>query len=401
MTRKAIGMIATAAVALGATLAPSGMQPTKASRRDAHPLVARLSPGDHVFWRGPESADTHRYRFALEGRGARLRVAADGPWVGGFVRGRLIAPGGFRRSFTSWDEVFVRNPRPGTWRIVVDNGFGSVYRMRAKLETRRDLAWPHRPMWLKPNLRSMPPFDIRFFNPITYEGRTVTCHADEMVEEGGRRCLRLSVGPENVGAGAFELYLTPLVEATAGEATVVQHIMHSSNERMRLREAGTYEYHKTHRHYHYAGFASLKLLKVVDERRGELEMAGTGRKLGFCTADVIMTQFHRFAQDPRNSARSDCTATDGASIGLSRGWTDIYDGGTSGNYVEFGDNEDGLYVVRSGFDVRDMVDETNERDNFAYALIEVTGNRVKLLERGYGRDPWDPRKRVVRPWWRD
>ncbi len=104
---------------------------------------------------------------------------------------------------------------------------------------------------------------------------------------------------------------------------------------------------------------------------------------------------------PDGLGREHCNATDGAWIGLSRGWTDVYGWTTPGNYVEFGSNDDGLYVVRSAFDTRDLVDETNESDNHAYALIEVSGSRVDVLERGYGKDPWDPRKEVVRPWWRD
>ena len=367
----------------------------------APPLVATLGPGESAIWEGPAREGPHEFRIRIEPGGARLRFLGQTPHPFGSLTGRAVAPDGRRYGFSTTNEAFVANPQPGTWRVVVSTFAEDPFRVRAKLETKRDTTWPHKPMWLKPNLRSMPPYEFTFANPYTTQGETPTCHAEEMVEEGGRKCLRFSVGPENVGDGAFELYLTPLVEGTTGEATVIQHIRHSTGDRMKLRDAGTYEYHKTHGHYHYAGFASLDLLKVVDRSRGYLAPAGTGKKIGFCTFDVVVAQFHRFAQDARDSAENECNSTDGARIGLSRGWADIYGWTTSGNYVEFGSSEDGLYVVRSAFDTKDLVDETNERDNYAYALIDVQGTDVKVLERGYGKDPWDPAKEVVRPWWRN
>lgn len=371
-----------------------------AARPKPPPLVGTLAPGESTIWLGPEKKGVHRFRLELDGSGARLRVFGQTREPFGFLDGMVEAPDGRKYPFDSNSEAFVADPQPGTWTVVVERRFfDDPYRVRAKLETPQDVRGPDEPRWLKPNLRSMPPFQFTFRNPTVFgAGIPLSCGPDEVAEEGGRKCLRFSVGPENTGAGAFELYLTPLVDATVGEATVYQHVQHSSGRRLKILDAGTYEYHKTHGHYHYAGFASLELLRVG--RDGRLEPAGTGKKIGFCTVDVVVAQFERFAQDPQGSARNDCNRADGAWIGLSRGWTDIYDWSTSGNYVEFGANEDGRYVVRSGFDTEDLVDETNERDNYAYALIEVSGTRVKILERGYGKDPWDPRKEVVRPWWR-
>lgn len=361
--------------------------------------VATLSPGEAAFWEGRPSERPHEFRLEIPPGGARLRFLGQTSRPFGSLGGRAVAPDGRKYLFTTLTEAFIERPEAGTWLVVVDSP-NYPFRIRAKLESKRDTTWPHEDMWLKPNLRSMPPYEFTFANPYTAEGNVISCHAEEMAEEGGRKCLRFSVGPENTGDGAFELYLKPLVEGTTGEASVLQRIFHSSGKKMKLHDAGTYEYHKTHGHYHYAGFASLELLEVVDEERGYLAPAGTGKKIGFCTVDVMVAQFERFAQDPIDSAESNCNSTDGATIGLSRGWTDIYGWTTSGNYVEFGSNEDGLYVVRSGFDTKDFVDETNERDNYAYALIEVQGTDVKILERGYGKDPWDPAKQILEPWWK-
>ncbi len=38
--------------------------------------------------------------------------------------------------------------------------------------------------------------------------------------------------------------------------------------------------------------------------------------------------------------------------------------------------------------------ETVETDNTGYALVQVTGESVRIVERGQGDSPWDPRKKV-------
>ena len=77
-------------------------------------------------------------------------------------------------------------------------------------------------------------------------------------------------------------------------------------------------------------------------------------------------------------------------LGLTRGWGDVYRWQRPGQYVEFGDHGDGRYVVRAIVDKPGEVKETNERDNAGYALIQVTGENVTILERGQGHSPWDP-----------
>ena len=63
-------------------------------------------------------------------------------------------------------------------------------------------------------------------------------------------------------------------------------------------------------------------------------------------------------------------------------------------YVEFDGNGNGRYVVRSVVDEMDNVLESDDTDNVSYAYIEVQGDTVEILERGWGTDPWDDRKVV-------
>lgn len=34
-----------------------------------------------------------------------------------------------------------------------------------------------------------------------------------------------------------------------------------------------------------------------------------------------------------------------------------------------------------------------------YTYIKVKGDDITVLERGRGKDPWDPNKVIVRDWW--
>ncbi len=388
------------------------------------PLVASLHVGDEVFWHGPyiekraNPADCtaergegcHYYRLEVAEAADRLRVAIDYPMTAnGWVNLDLLSPdgdpvkqgpGGFYSS-----ETFVKKPQLGTWTVVVQAyGSKSAFRLRAKLET-LDRSTSGRRI-LAPNLRLEPPFEFRFRPPVTMIagvtagfGRSVTetCGVDEMVEESAHRCLRLSTGPQNTGDGPLEVRFSPVTDALTTEAPMYQ-LVHYSDGSVKERRAGTYEYHKMHGHYHFTGFAKLQLFRVIDPDRGEMEQAGDGNKSGFCFGDVLMNSWNRFIQDRAASSRSSCSDHFEAYMGLTRGWTDIYSWDTPGNYVEFGDNPDGLYVVRGSVDTDDMILETDESDNVSYAYINVKGDKVRILERGFGASPWDPHKEVFVDW---
>jgi hypothetical protein len=62
--------------------------------------------------------------------------------------------------------------------------------------------------------------------------------------------------------------------------------------------------------------------------------------------------------------------------------------------VEFGNNPDGLYVVRITIDPNHDVLQSSYAYSSSYALVKVTGDQVQELERGQGMSPWDPHKTV-------
>jgi hypothetical protein len=99
--------------------------------------------------------------------------------------------------------------------------------------------------------------------------------------------------------------------------------------------------------------------------------------------------------DPQFIRLSSCDVAGEGTMYLNRGWTDVYGWYLPGQYVEFGDNGDGEYVVRFEVDAGDTIKETNERDNVAYTWLTVNGKDIGILERGRGESPWDPQKQIV------
>ncbi|MFP5224079.1 MAG: hypothetical protein ACLGH3_00765, partial [Actinomycetota bacterium] len=122
------------------------------------------------------------------------------------------------------------------------------------------------------------------------------------------------------------------------------------------------------------------------------------------TGDVMMFSWFEFVQ-PRNGVDSGCvdeaassgtTRPLGTTMALNTGWADLYSWVQDGMYVEWDPaNVDGIYVVRAEADSKDWILENDEDDNTSYAMIEVTGSDIVVLERGLGTSPWDPNKQIV------
>lgn len=407
-----------------------------------------LAVGDAVFWEGPFVQDAtvfwelcdavgpcFDYAFELAESGARLRVAIDYPdyediWAFGLYSpsGQLlplvydpvsdVAQDGAQNQATAdlncCDyslELSIDLPEAGIWKVRVApvDVHSSSFRMRAKLEAVP--INPDPPVVRSPDLRMLPPFAFTFAaparqvrlpvgTPLRYQRLDVagqqpmSCTVDETIENGARRCLRFSVGVENVGDGPLDLRFAPVAD---GSSAMSQRV-HSSDGTWVDGPAGTYVFHKTHLHYHYTDMATIGLYRVVDPGTGQLVEAGEGLKQGYCLGPTKIAEFHTFDQDLVDSAPSDCSSPTAASMTLPRGWTDVYGWHLPGNYVEFGDNADGYYVIRAEADALGRLIETREDNNTSYSYVRVTGNVIEVLERGRGSDPWDPAKTVIKDW---
>lgn len=384
--------------------------------------------------RGCVDQPTMTWSIDVAGPADQLRVDWDQPYRQDTFTLHVTGPAGERASQSSHNTysegVRIDDPTAGRWVVELEPGRtdGTRVRLRAGLV---DGDRPSGSQPLLPNLRVTPPFEFGFAAPanptnsvflagddqnppMTFaEATTNSCTADEVQEAADPtqteqptallRCLRFSVGPQNAGAGHFDLRF-PIADRAQHDQDRVfemtQVIHHANPLETTERPAGTYEYHATHGHYHYLDVLHYQAFEVTDAATGELEPVGIGRKSGFCPVDQGYADWASFAQSLQDALREhqdgDCLAVTGnGSMGLSAGWGDFYRWQRPGQYVDFTGVGDGTYVVRTTVDIHDNVLESDETDNSSYALIEVVGDEVEVLERGYGTSPFDPDRQIA------
>ncbi|MEA2447420.1 MAG: hypothetical protein QOK47_1057 [Actinomycetota bacterium] len=368
----------------------------------AVPARFELAPGDSVLWSGPlvesSSGDqTFDYSLNLTDPARRLRIGIDHPQVGDVFGVVVRNPKGAQTVFSVGPGIYSEerifdDPTPGVWQIEVtaQTVSDSAFRIRAKLEDRLP-SLGTRTGPVLPNLQVLPPHDAAFIFPVTngagdqepigvdIAGRE-GCHPEEHAEDQAIRCLRFGFGVRNTGLGPMDLShsgTSPL------EHDLFQRVYYADGS-SKERYAGKAVYHKTHAHWHHADAVGLRLFSVKDTKRGILEPAGAKRTKGFAHRNELLRDWNVFY--PMLDVRG---------FGLRPGWGDIYEWDRPGNYIDFGLNGDGYYVIRMWADPTNGILESNDEDNEGYTYMKITGSEVELIEAGRGSDPWDPCKIVV------
>ena len=351
-----------------------------------------LERGEADFWTGGESCGDRCWQHAVDvgAGGDWLRVGIDHVTMGEVWEAEVLDPTGNRELRITpgvgrySQEGRVASPAPGRWtvRVTADPGVTDLrFRGRAKLEIEHP---PPSPLVAElPNLQALPPWDLSFKYPLTngtsdppvgleLPGGRLACHPEELLV-GAVRCLRMAFGVRNTGRGPMDLSLGPGSEPQ--DRPLIQSI-HRTDGTFEKRDAGLARFHPSHGHYHHDEAIGLELLRVAAP--GQLEPAAAEHRKGFAHRDELLREWDRFHP-----------ATELNGFGLRAGWGDYYEWDRPGNYVDFGVNGDGRYVLRMTADPVGGILESNEADNVSYSLIEVAGTSVRVLESGRGRDPWD------------
>lgn len=299
-----------------------------------------------------------------------------------------------------------------TIRVRADSAQNWHFHMRAKLEPETHADWT--PGDRLPNLRSQPPLEFGFVAPASMFGPAVS-HGDthplsctpldnpeDPIVATQDHCLRFSAGPFNSGRGPVDLRGVEGLDGSMSPAAF-QHILQGSGG-FRSRRAGNFEWHGAHAHWHFLGYLTYEILSVEapdDPDSDRPDMARVGyidysRKVGACPEDERLVEWHLFNQAPADDAMGrqnsqgfagTCQTPTLPGMYLSSGWGDFYEWQRAEQFISF-PYPDGRYIVRTGTDTYNQIVEENESDNYAYALIKVTGDQVRVIERGFGLHPW-------------
>lgn len=220
-------------------------------------------------------------------------------------------------------QLSVKNPAAGEWFI----------RLRAR-STFQDCSLVASYASQKADLVPWAPTLEPYLNTETFEA-TDCAVVEGMITAGRHRLLRFSTESRNIGGA--DLVMPPVHDA-AGNLNPI------------------YEFQECHGHYHFLGFAAYRLLSQSGAT------VATGRKVSFCLEDVEPWS----ATAPRES-KYDCDAQ-----GIQAGWSDIYDSGLEGQWIDVTTVAPGIYTLEVTLDPDNLLEESDNTNNSVHVPVVIT-----------------------------
>lgn len=200
----------------------------------------------------------------------------------------------------------------------------------------------------------------------------------------GSRWLRFGTTIVNIGAGDFEARGTRPDTSGAEMTTVSQRIFNDAGGyRDRATTARMYYAGDGHSHWHLRDLEDYVLTDLDDSTR-----AGTGAKHGFCFYDNVRfgstqpVKYTGCANDQPNAL----TVT----MGLSRGWGDLYPATIVDQYIDITGLPAGRYRLQATADADNWFLEGNESNNFTWVDIQIPeppGTTVSVIQWGPAAQP--------------
>lgn len=166
---------------------------------------------------------------------------------------------------------------------------------------------PNDPRLLKPDLKALPPVRAR------------------VVERQGVRRLYFTTKIANLGQGPL-IVEGKTVDTPAGPVTKANQILRRSDGSTCTHDAGTFEFHKSHNHFHVNDFAEYQLRKD-DPFTGPI--VARAAKVSFCLIDIEPLR----APFPQRQVVANCGVQEGVQ-GISPGWADVYDDFYPDQFIE-------------------------------------------------------------------
>lgn len=214
---------------------------------------------------------------------------------------------------------------------------------------------------LYPNLRPLPASDIELV----------------LDENGDPREVRFSATNWNSGLGRLELHAKD-PDTAARKQRVHQRIYDTCAGSQDV-NAGEYEWHEGHNHFHVGDFANYFLRPLGSPGQGR-----NGSKTTFCVMDTTSI-------NPKLLGASGQTySTCGNTVqGMSVGWGDTYGSALQGQSIDATNLAPSDYELEIVADPFNRIVETNDGDNASCVLLRFAGSpyatSFNILQRRSGR----------------
>jgi len=200
----------------------------------------------------------------------------------------------------------------------------------------------------------------------------------------GVKELKFPIVTANVGKGPFELNASRS-SSTSTDWVVKQRIYTASGGPTDVVVPVTLVWGGDgHNHWHVKDID-----KFVLRDKGNTQDLRYGEKHGFCFEDN--TSYRDWPQNGTNGAPRNpvyvppkaCSVNQQSTLttqhGLSVGWSDTYPSTLPDQYIDVTGLPDGQYRLNATADADNKFQETNEGNNTASAVIQITGNTVTLI----------------------
>lgn len=186
-------------------------------------------------------------------------------------------------------------------------------------------SWAHIDGLIHPELPTCAPGDPRLLLPDLVPDPP---SKDRTTRRNGRRLLQFTTAVANVGDGPM-IVEGKTVDTPDGRVTAAWQLIDRRGTGRCARFAGSFEFHPTHRHWHFERFVAYEL-RADDPNLGPFVAEGT--KASFCLLDLAIVPGQ--PQFPvRQLTQLTCDASEGIQ-GISVGWKDVYDRTLDEQYIE-------------------------------------------------------------------
>jgi hypothetical protein len=198
----------------------------------------------------------------------------------------------------------------------------------------------------------------------------------------GRKLLRFDSIVVNVGAGSFEARGSRPDTSSTDMTTVTQRIYNDQGGHKDIpTTARMYFAGDGHSHWHLRDLETYELSRLDNGVK-----VGTGAKHGFCFYDNYRfgstedPYYGATAEDPPCGTNQPNALT--VTMGLSRGWGDIYRRSLPDQYIDITGLTSGRYKLQVTADEANWFTEGNNSNNFTWVDINISGTSVSVIRHG-------------------